>query len=914
MVDSSWKVCHASSSLQYALPDEAAREQQAIVVAEEGDCLVIATADPTEPATDQELKASATHASPDESLDQPLEHPPGRARSTIAGERRAELSAITGRPVQLVTASHAEIEIALARSRGGATTQALRWDRFGFLVRDCGLGYLLAEHEQKPQSGPDDQATDRVAAAAAELPDGWGPELLGLLEGMPHMSERDAPFDPALCVLLPPEVRAGWGTFPIVPRGLEDGYLVLGCDRMPDEKILRAVTGWTGFQVRCILCETALLRLVIDTFKSLASGKGRNGKPTGHFEWVRETARTGLKVIPFRFAQLSAAENRQTHAVSYQAGLRRDLAAMPLPSVIQVNNSRTPSLNPDPAALAAIPSQLARSLEILPLKMDQHGVVFGIAEDRPEAQQIRRAVGSLIGKNIRFRVSNGHYLREALSKHCRQTHALQPVQASWRGHRQKRSAPAHVHVPGQRREMGNLAAERRGFVPTQYLPSIRLEHYAIQPEVIKLIPLETLESHCAVPLRREGHVLWVALGEPSEKAVHELAQGAGLTIRPLAASPEAVRARLRLCRVSAHALTTYQSHPVIAYLQQQGRLHETNLLQILDTPGTAVDQALDAAGILDYDEFAVLAAQLCALPQINLRVSYTPESRSMLSGSRALSAVLQDLVDPLVASNMAPNEARALGIVPLRRELMGRAGNPIDAPELPEDASDSCLVVAVADPWSPLIAATLSEPAYGAHRLVVAPRPDIIATIARAHGRAQLGERLLLSGVVSQQDLDRAVQLHQYTGVRIGQALIHLNLISEDQLAYFLSEQLDLPFVGLQAMKPDIELARCLPEHVERRLGILPLYEKGNVIIAVSPDPLNAAALAEAEKRTGRPIQLMICTEGEFEAALEVLYRDLYLATSSSDLATRSPEESAERVITRSQVLTISIIALVALV
>ena len=214
----------------------------------------------------------------------------------------------------------------------------------------------------------------------------------------------------------------------------------------------------------------------------------------------------------------------------------------------------------------------------------------------------------------------------------------------------------------------------------------------------------------------------------------------------------------------------------------------------------------------------------------------------------------------------------------------------------------SYVVIAVADPCSPEVSGAIASLSPAICRLLIAPRPDVLAAIARSCGSAQLGERLLLSGVVSDADLERAVALHASSGVRLGQALIHLNLISEDQLAYFLAEQLDLPFVGLKGIRIDGDLARRIPEQDERRLGILPLYEAGAILVAVMPDPLDDVAREEAETILGRPIQPMICTEEDFEAALESLYRDLYLERSSADLATRSPEESAARVITRSQI------------
>ena len=626
---------------------------------------------------------------------------------------------------------------------------------------------------------------------------------------------------------------------------------------------------------------------------------------------MRDTSRAFLTELSFQFNHISSAEDRHAHAVTRQTALPSELVAQRLQSADEARGSRTSGLQPDPAALGAIPPQLAQSLSILPLKKDQHSLILGIVAGREDAESIRRVIGLLTGSKVRLQAMREQHLRASLLHCYRKRCAQRPNRLPWHG--RQTSSVAAAGDRGTVARTADAAPPPQTTVPAHGLPYIRLEHYAIQPEVIKLIPGDTLRSHCAIPLRRDGHVLWVVLATPSENALQDLARAAGLTIRPLLASPESIRARLRLCDVSAHALTTYHTHPVIAYLRQQGRLGETNLLRILDSPGMAVDQALDAAALLDYEGFAALAAQLCGLPLAKLRQAGSLDSRAMVSGRHVRPAPWHDPVDPAVAAEIAPEEARALGMLLMRREPIGDSGDRLDNHHAPEDTPASCLVIAVADPCSPLIKAALAAPNYAPHRLVVAPRPDVLAAIARAQGRAQLGERLLLSGVISEQDLDCAVHYHRSSGVRLGQALIHLNIISQEQLAYFLAEQLDLPFVVLQDMKPDAELACCLPEDVERRLGILPLYEVGDVLLAATPDPLNTAALAEAEVRLGRSIEPMICTEVDFEAALELLYRDLYLTRSSSELATRTPEESAARVITRGQVVSLVVTAILAL-
>ena len=198
-----------------------------------------------------------------------------------------------------------------------------------------------------------------------------------------------------------------------------------------------------------------------------------------------------------------------------------------------------------------------------------------------------------------------------------------------------------------------MAHQTRAYDPAQWwhdVPSVRLEYYAIKPTLMQLISRGLLEALCAVPLRREGHVLSVAMAVPSGETCRALGRASGLAIRAVAAAEEAIRTRLHACAVSARALDLYESHPVIGFLQQQGRLVGVSVLQHLDVPDTAADQALVKAGVLDFEEFAELASRLCKLPRVNLRHTGRLDEIYFESESRVRVDVPHAPVDPLVAA------------------------------------------------------------------------------------------------------------------------------------------------------------------------------------------------------------------------------------------------------------------------
>jgi len=62
--------------------------------------------------------------------------------------------------------------------------------------------------------------------------------------------------------------------------------------------------------------------------------------------------------------------------------------------------------------------------------------------------------------------------------------------------------------------------------------------------------------------------------------------------------------------------------------------------------------------------------------------------------------------------------------------------------------------------------------------------------------RLRIGERLVASGLLAPQDLERALELQQRQGGRLGENLVRLGALSEDSLVQALAEQLGLPLLS----------------------------------------------------------------------------------------------------------------------
>jgi type IV pilus assembly protein PilB len=123
----------------------------------------------------------------------------------------------------------------------------------------------------------------------------------------------------------------------------------------------------------------------------------------------------------------------------------------------------------------------------------------------------------------------------------------------------------------------------------------------------------------------------------------------------------------------------------------------------------------------------------------------------------------------------------------------------------------------------------------------------------------QLGELLIEKGLITQAQLDEALVERRVHGGLLGEALVRLGFIFEDELARTLAEQAGVPFVNIEANSVDRYAAGTLPRRLGESLTALPVRftPEGGLIIAVA-DPTDETLLPRLQEAISCPIVLMV--------------------------------------------------------
>ncbi|MGB5260496.1 MAG: ATPase, T2SS/T4P/T4SS family [Gammaproteobacteria bacterium] len=121
----------------------------------------------------------------------------------------------------------------------------------------------------------------------------------------------------------------------------------------------------------------------------------------------------------------------------------------------------------------------------------------------------------------------------------------------------------------------------------------------------------------------------------------------------------------------------------------------------------------------------------------------------------------------------------------------------------------------------------------------------------------RLGDILVNRGLVSEAQIEEAVELQKITTRRMGQIIIDKGWATEMDVLAALGEQLEVPVVRLRAGIYDIEVVNLLDRKTLSRLQVMPLQQLRGELFLATVDPQAVPVFDEVERRTGlrvRPV------------------------------------------------------------
>jgi len=143
--------------------------------------------------------------------------------------------------------------------------------------------------------------------------------------------------------------------------------------------------------------------------------------------------------------------------------------------------------------------------------------------------------------------------------------------------------------------------------------------------------------------------------------------------------------------------------------------------------------------------------------------------------------------------------------------------------------------------------------------------------------KAKLGELLIEAGLIDEFQLAAALGEQSRWGNHLGETLIHLGYLSEDELLRILSRHHGIPGVHLAGKRIEPEILALLPVEVAEQHRVIPLFKKrvggGEVLYLGMAHPEDLRIIDEVSFRVGVPVRPVLVGPIQLNTAVANFYR-----------------------------------------
>jgi type IV pilus assembly protein PilB len=136
----------------------------------------------------------------------------------------------------------------------------------------------------------------------------------------------------------------------------------------------------------------------------------------------------------------------------------------------------------------------------------------------------------------------------------------------------------------------------------------------------------------------------------------------------------------------------------------------------------------------------------------------------------------------------------------------------------------------------------------------------------------KLGEILLKENLISAEQLKQAIEHQKANGGRLGNSLVKLGFLSDDEVTAVLSRQYGVPSINLSYFEVDPSVIKLIPMETAMKYQILPLSRVGSSLTVAMVDPTNVFAMDDIKFMTGFNIEPVVASETAIMEAIKKHY------------------------------------------
>ncbi|MCZ0702410.1 type IV pilus assembly protein PilB [Natronobacillus azotifigens] len=137
--------------------------------------------------------------------------------------------------------------------------------------------------------------------------------------------------------------------------------------------------------------------------------------------------------------------------------------------------------------------------------------------------------------------------------------------------------------------------------------------------------------------------------------------------------------------------------------------------------------------------------------------------------------------------------------------------------------------------------------------------------------RKRLGDLLLESGLISEQQLSQALK-EKKSNQKLGDKLLQSGAITEQQLIEVLEFQLGIPHLSLYLYPIDPKATSLIEKDVAKRNFLMPIKVEKNKLLVAMADPMDYFAIDDIRLSTGFEVEVAIATKDDIIRSINKYY------------------------------------------
>ena len=136
----------------------------------------------------------------------------------------------------------------------------------------------------------------------------------------------------------------------------------------------------------------------------------------------------------------------------------------------------------------------------------------------------------------------------------------------------------------------------------------------------------------------------------------------------------------------------------------------------------------------------------------------------------------------------------------------------------------------------------------------------------------RIGDLLVREGIITREQLARALEEQKQNGTRVGYNLVKLGFIQENELTKMLARQYKMPAIDLARFEVDPKIAKMIPGDLATKNLVIPLKRDGRTLTIAMADPTNLGVLDDLKFITRYDIFPVIAGEFTLRNVIEKIY------------------------------------------